>query len=253
MGRIMTPEQNLEGWDEAARKNAVYYIGTVDAQTIDEFFNKGALKAEELTRGFLKAMNFDPAGKRMLDIGCGIGEMTRFFSDIFGQAYGVDFSGEMIKRANELNKDKPNLFFKANNGVDLSIYEDDLFDFCFSYAVFEHVPRLEIIASYIREIDRVLKPGGLFKFQARGSRWVRVFKIIPIHRSLRNFLNSKDIGLEKLYILLTTRDHILPKARRGYYVSRRDLEGILQNTDLGEVTITGENTHFMWCSGRKKS
>ena len=54
-------------------------------------------------------MEFDPTDKRMLDIGCGIGGMTRYFSDLFAEAHGVDFSKELIKKAllrNDSNRKK---------------------------------------------------------------------------------------------------------------------------------------------------
>lgn len=243
-------QERSKGWDEAARKNAMYYIGDRGSQTVNYFFDKSGEKAEEFTREFFKFMNFDPAGKRMLDIGCGIGEMTRTFSDMFGEAYGVDFSNEMIKRAKELNKDKSNLCFMKNNGVDLSIYENGFFDFCFSFIVLQHIPNVKIIVNYIREIDRVLKPGGLFKFQVDGRCWIKAWGVLPIHRSLSNLLCI--YGLEKLYLRFTNRDPVAGKIFTYYHMSRSQLDKILKDTNFQELTITGENTSDMWVSGRKK-
>jgi SAM-dependent methyltransferase len=43
------------------------------------------------------------------------------------------------------------------------------FDFAFSFMVFQHIPNRRIIESYVREVHRLLRPGGLFKFQVQGS------------------------------------------------------------------------------------
>ena len=42
-------------------------------------------------------------------------------------------------------------------------------DFAFSTIVFQHIPSREIIENYVREVHRLLRPGGLFKFQVQGD------------------------------------------------------------------------------------
>jgi SAM-dependent methyltransferase len=42
------------------------------------------------------------------------------------------------------------------------------FDFAFSTCVFHHIGTREIIDSYVREVNRLLKPGRLFKFEVQG-------------------------------------------------------------------------------------
>jgi len=238
-----------EGWEAAAEKDAIYYIPGGKVWTKEDFFNSGITEVEKFTKNFFIQMNFNPSDKRMLDIGCGVGRMTRAFADIFGEAYGVDFSEAMIKQARELNQDKPNLLFMTNNGVDLSICEDNYFDFCFSYVVFHHLPDAKIIESYISEIGRVLRPGGLFKFQVDGRRWAPVIPII--HRSLYNFLLK--IGLvDKFAKLRFRRDIIKQKAMPTILLSKAQLQKMLRGTNLEIVEITGENTYRMWCSGRKR-
>jgi SAM-dependent methyltransferase len=45
-------------------------------------------------------------------------------------------------------------------------------DFVFSCIVFQHIPSREIIENYVREVNRLLRPGALFKFQVQGSSLV---------------------------------------------------------------------------------
>ncbi|HDK26830.1 MAG TPA: methyltransferase domain-containing protein [Candidatus Atribacteria bacterium] len=74
-------------------------------------------------------------------------------------------------------------FFKTNNGADLSIYEDDFFDFCFLVATFQYFPNKKVIENYFKEIARILKK-GLFKIRLDGRKWVASRFPIPIYRPL---------------------------------------------------------------------
>ena len=251
----------MKGWDLAAEteESAIYYIGDgykgMASRSKQEFFERLAKLPEELRQGFFREMSFNPADKRMLDIGCGAGRLTRAFANIFGEAHGVDFSSNMIRVANELNKDKPNIYFKVNNGVDLSVYDDSFFDFCFSHLVFQHIPRFEIVAKYIKEIDRVLKPNGLFMFQINTSRWRRVLGPILFPNSMIPFLAK--VGLMRLYCWLKIRDPVMravaPRSLLVYYTPPRRLEAVLRDTALDVVKITGPNRRHTWYCGKKRS
>jgi hypothetical protein len=54
------------------------------------------------------------------------------------------------------------------SGSDLAAFADASFDFCYSYAVFQHIPSRDVVLNYLREIRRVLKIGGLLKLQFNG-------------------------------------------------------------------------------------
>ena len=56
-----------------------------------------------------------------------------------------------------------------SNGLDLSLFPDNHFDFCYSFITFQHIPDKNIVAQYIKEVSRILKPNSLFKFQVRGT------------------------------------------------------------------------------------
>lgn len=110
----------------------------------------------------------DPKRMRILEIGCGVGRMTRALAEVFGEVYAVDVSGEMIKLARAVVADKPNVHLYKNNGMDLSDLPAVEFDFAYSIVVFQHIPSKRIIENYVREVHRVLRPGALFKFQVQG-------------------------------------------------------------------------------------
>jgi len=244
-------ESIKNGWNQAATEDAVNYIlGSKCKRDLDLkiFFELKAQQAKKDTEDFFKENVFIPAGKRMLDIGCGIGAMTRYFSEIFAEAYGVDISEEMIKKAIDLNKDRHNLFFKTNNGADLSIYEDDFFDFCFSVATFQYFPNKKVIENYFKEIARILKRKGLFKIRLDGRKWVASRFPIPIYRPLYNFLRN-SLFLTFFGRLVT--DRITIKAYRGMTVSWKTVINILQPLPFEDIKITGRDTSQMWVSGRK--
>ncbi len=160
-------------WDERARRNARYYVNTARTDWTDEdFFRSGEQTvAEEILTDMINiCQGKDPRQMRVLEIGCGAGRVTRALARLFGEVHGVDISGEMVARAREALRDFPNAFVYQNNGMDLSVLPSGLiFDFAFSSIVFQHIPSREIIENYVREVNRVLRPGALFKFQVQGD------------------------------------------------------------------------------------
>lgn len=158
-------------WDERAHENARYYVATGKTEWNDEeYFESGRenVRREILTDMTNICQGKDPKKMRVLEIGCGSGRITRALSEIFGEVYAVDISGEMIRQATESLKDRPNAHVFQNSGSDLSVLGKIRVDFAFSFIVFQHIPSREVIQNYVREVHRVLRPGGLFKFQVQG-------------------------------------------------------------------------------------
>jgi ubiquinone/menaquinone biosynthesis C-methylase UbiE len=105
---------------------------------------------------------------KVLEIGCGAGRVTRAFADMFGEVHAVDVSGEMVRLARAACADKSNAFIYQNNGMDLDVLGERVFDFAFSICCFHHIPSRDVIENYIREVGRLLRPGALFKFEVQG-------------------------------------------------------------------------------------
>jgi ubiquinone/menaquinone biosynthesis C-methylase UbiE len=159
-------------WDERARENARFYVNTAQQDWKDEdFFESGrsTVREEILTDMINICQGKDPKQMTVLEIGCGVGRVTRALAEVFGTVHGVDVSGEMIRQAREGNAEVANAHFHQNNGADLTVLGEIQPDFCFSSIVFQHIPSREVIESYVGEVSRVLKPGGLFKFQVQGD------------------------------------------------------------------------------------
>lgn len=158
-------------WDDRARENAKYYVATGrEDWTEEDFYRSGETAVEQHVQTDLPniCQGKDPKAMSVLEIGCGAGRITRALAAFFGEIYAVDISGEMVKRAKCALKDFPNAHILKNSGKDLSVVPRRPIDFAFSYIVFQHIANREIIENYVREVNRLLRPGGLFKFQLQG-------------------------------------------------------------------------------------
>ncbi len=163
-------------WDRRARENARFYVATGrEDWTEEEFFRSGETTvAEEILTDMINiCQGRSPGEMRVLEIGCGAGRVTRALAGLFGEVHSVDVSGEMVELARSALADRPNAHVYKNNGMDLRVVPELPFDFAFSSIVFQHIPSLEVIESYLREVHRLLRPGALFKFQVQGCPGVR--------------------------------------------------------------------------------
>ena len=169
-------------WDRRARENARHYVVTGQHEwTDEEFFQSGQITLEEEILNDLTniCQGKNPKEMKVLEIGCGAGRVTRAFAGFFGEVYAVDISAEMVRQAREAVAGFPNAHVFRNNGKDLGVVEGSWLqrrrggplqvDFAFSFMVFQHIPSRDIVENYVREVHRLLKPGGLFKFQVQGS------------------------------------------------------------------------------------
>jgi ubiquinone/menaquinone biosynthesis C-methylase UbiE len=165
-------ERMQRDWDQRARENARHFVNTSRTDWPDlDFFASGeqAIAEQILTDTTNVYQGKDPSQMRVLEIGCGAGRLTRALSNLFGEVHAVDVSGEMVARARAALHDRPNVTFYKNNGCDLAVVPPLVFDFAYSSHVFQHIPSREIIETYVREVHRLLRPGGLFKFQVQGQ------------------------------------------------------------------------------------
>ncbi len=172
-----------QDWDQRARENARHYVVTHQAEWKDEeFWESGEVTMQEDILNDLTNIcgGRDPKQMAVLEIGCGAGRVTRAFARFFGSVYAVDISAEMVKQARRAVREFPNARVYRNNGKDLRAVDGGWWsrwakgarvqvDFAFSTMVFQHIPSREIIENYVRETHRLLRPGGLFKFQVQGA------------------------------------------------------------------------------------
>lgn len=152
-------------WDARARENAFYFVDNEvdysDPDT-DAFWRRGdhvvglMLDMVGLTLG---------PDETVLDIGCGVGRLSRALAARTKRVYALDVSCEMLELAKHHNPHLDNVEWLHGDGHGLGVLGDASVDGCFSHVVFQHIPDPKITLNYVREMGRVLRPGGWALFQ----------------------------------------------------------------------------------------
>ncbi|MFA6135557.1 MAG: class I SAM-dependent methyltransferase [Phycisphaerae bacterium] len=98
-----------------------------------------------------------PGPFRLLDIGCGLGKVARCAKDMFLDAsvYGLDISSKAIEKARSFRSD---IDYRVCGELDLP-FDEGFFDYAACRMSIHHYPR---ILDHLREVRRVLKPGGIY-------------------------------------------------------------------------------------------
>jgi ubiquinone/menaquinone biosynthesis C-methylase UbiE len=105
-----------------------------------------------------------PAGKRVLDIGCGGGVYARAFAELGAASVtGVDFAAAMLDSARTLCADLPQVTFQQGDALAIGL-PDASADLIYERALLHHLADLPACAA---EADRLLAPGGLYLAQDR--------------------------------------------------------------------------------------
>lgn len=100
-------------------------------------------------------------GKRVLEVGCGIGSDAEEFAKHGAEYVGIDISDESLDVARRRFQilDLEGNFYYHNAGEDMSMLGK--FDLVYSYGVIHHFPNIE---RTIENIRNVLVPNGEFRF-----------------------------------------------------------------------------------------
>ena len=135
-------------------------VGEIDEPVGTEawFLEFDRIKTQDVFLGHVEKWTpARPAGKRVLDVGCGPGYWGRLFGRMGVEYYGIDISPNAV----ELARESQRIFgfkgdIRVGNAEDTG-FEDGYFDFVVSEGVIHHTPNTE---KCIDEIHRVLKDGG---------------------------------------------------------------------------------------------
>lgn len=100
----------------------------------------------------------------IIDVGCGNGRNLVYLSKTFGASgVGVDISKEAIAQAKDMSKGLP-LEYRCQSIADPLLAEDESFSLVLDMMA-SHVLKEEGRERLLKEIARVLKPGGWFFFK----------------------------------------------------------------------------------------
>jgi SAM-dependent methyltransferase len=143
-------------WNEMARYG-------VDASVIDPHDHKGYknLYIKGICHSHLLcALDLLPASSRILDFGCGTGNVSRLLRTRGFDCYGIDVAMDLLRLSHgESNQETLNLV--CYNGR-LFPFADNSFEAVVNVGVLVHLLDDESLQQVLAEINRVLKPGGIY-------------------------------------------------------------------------------------------
>jgi SAM-dependent methyltransferase len=147
-------------WDARARADAELAVDDRGLRG-EAFWRAG----EEVVAVFEERLSLALRGETLVEVGCGIGRITRVLARRARRVVAIDVSPEMLARAREANADLGNVEWTLGDGATLAPVGDGEADGVFSHVVFQHLPDPELTLGYVREMGRVLRPGGWAAFQ----------------------------------------------------------------------------------------
>jgi ubiquinone/menaquinone biosynthesis C-methylase UbiE len=150
-------------WLAWGKIDPLYAVATLDGKSksgehpweVEAFFRLGA---EDWRRFLPHWESYGVNRRRCLEIGCGVGRMTRAMATDFDELYAVDISPEMIANA-QRHVARSSVQFVVSDGSTLPL-EGAAVDAVFSTHVFQHLDSLSDGEACFREAYRVLAPGG---------------------------------------------------------------------------------------------
>jgi SAM-dependent methyltransferase len=120
-----------------------------------------------------------PGGGKLLELGCGLGHLLGLLQDDFA-CTGIDIAGYSIE---QLKQNAPRADGIVMSAEDMSRFGDS--EFCAVVAL-HLVEHLSDPAGTLRQVNRILQPGGLFLFATPNPGY-----------SLRRFKNSQTDAIGK--------------------------------------------------------
>jgi SAM-dependent methyltransferase len=146
-------------WNARAREDAFYFVDTrqrYGRPDAERFWDADALLDFVLDQLGVSVKQTDT----VLEIGCGIGRITRALATRASEVVALDVSDEMLARGRALNPDLERVRWVQGDGVSLSGVADQSIDASVSLVVFQHVPDASITLGYVGELGRVLREGA---------------------------------------------------------------------------------------------
>ena len=152
-------------WEERAQEDSSLFVMAESKAEEERIIESG--KYDFYTEIYPRIKDYHTSQSYVLEVGCGIGRLGYHVADICKEYYGVDISQKLLNIADRRLQEFDNVYFFETSGYDLEGIENNSVDIVYEYICFQHIPSEEIIESYIKEIDRVLKKGGIALLHGR--------------------------------------------------------------------------------------
>ncbi len=173
-------------WDARAEEDAFYFIDNrleYGHPDLERFWADGERDLDRLLQPLDESI--DPHDE-VLEIGCGVGRLTRAISSRAASVRALDVSPRMLELAKQHNSTLANVVWIRGDGTTLDGVGSASADACISHVVFQHIPDPGVTLNYVREMGRVLRVGGWAAFQI--SNDPRIHAAASIRRRIRDRL-----------------------------------------------------------------
>ena len=180
-------------WDARAREDAFFFVDDrleYGSPDVEHFWTQGERDLDVLLATVGAEVR---GGDELVDVGCGVGRLTRTLVGRGARVRAIDVSPQMLKRARELNAHLDGAEWLLGDGRTLAGIADASADGVVSHVVFQHIPDPQVTMSYIRDMGRVLRPGGWAAFQVSNDPDVHRRRSGPLRR-LRALLGRVPRG-----------------------------------------------------------
>ena len=221
-----------EFWDERAREDAFYFVDNrikyKDPAEEARFWEMGREDLDRLLGAVDLSLQPDWT---VVEIGCGVGRLTRVIAGRVGSVKALDVSSQMLNIAANENSALENVEWIHGDGTSLTGIADASADAAVSHVVFQHIPDPQITLGYIREVGRVLKPGGVAALHVSNDKAVHQQKQ-PLGERVRSLFGRAPRG----------------QAHEAWTGSAVEVDELRQAAaDAGMVVdkVVGEGTQYM--------
>lgn len=221
-----------EFWDERAKEDAFFFVDNrLDYRNpdVERFWADGERDLRKLLE--LAGVAIQP-GDSIVDIGCGLGRLTRAAKGMgAGRVHAIDVSKEMLERAREHNAALEDVTWVHGDGSSLAGIPDEVADGVVSHVVFQHIPDPQVTLGYVREMGRVVKPGGWAAFQVSNDPSVHKPRKGVLKRRVARLLGREPKGAEN-------------PAWLGSAVDLDELRGVAASAGMDVEHVEGAGTQF---------
>lgn len=219
------------GWNKRAQENIFHYISTFRKDwSQEEFFNWGKEQTEAVVFNFCQELNIESSQMILLEIGSGVGRMTRFLAQKFKYIYAYDVSHEMVNQAKRLNPCLNNVTFISNDGESFPEIHDHTINYVFSGWTLQHAPTHHVVENNVKEISRVLSQHGIYQLNV--GLWKGHLKLgrFTISHNLLRYLPTR---LLDIYRSLSIKDRLITDPSfRGIKFTIKQFSDLLKSYDL---------------------
>ena len=238
MGDTCAGDEMGRFWDARAKEDAFFFVDNVEAYRdtdLDRFWARGEEIVDQLldqSRATLRP------GDVVVDVGCGVGRLTRVLAARGARVHAIDVSAEMLARARELSGDPANVTWHHGDGTSLRPIADASVDAVVSHVVFQHIPDPAVTLGYVAEIGRVLRPGGWSAFQVSNDPAVHEGRYRPPSR-LKVLLGRAPRGQRN-------------RNWTGSAVDLDELRATARRAGMTVERVVGEGTQFCFVCTEKR-